>query len=441
MSPTPRTTRPVAAIAAALALTLGLAACGSSDDDKPTASASSPSTTPSTTAEPSEPMTATVPATVMPMGTGDPFADARTAAGHMPETAETLATGFVTALKIPGAVDSPAADLRSGLTALLQEHVYLAGIAVATAYVAGADSAEFKAAAATLDGNTVDLSKAVGQFSTPKQEAAFLTLWRTHIGYFVDYAVAAKGADAAGKKKAVKELMGYTKDAGAFFETISHGKLPAGDIAAALEMHITTLTKAIDDLATGSDDAYADLHAAAAHVGEGAAVIAGGLAASAGLEGDASDKASTLRAELTATLQEHVYLASVAVFTAYTTDGGTDSSAFGAAAAALDGNSVALSQAVGSLAGDDKGAAFLDLWREHIGYFVDYAAAIAKNDDSAGVTALTSLDAYRGEAGEFFSEISDGALPADAVASGLAMHVQTLAGAIDSLNEALVQKG
>jgi len=358
----------------------------------------------------------------------------------MPETAKSLAGGFASALMIPGAVDSPAADLRSGLTALLQEHVYLAGIAVATAYRAGPDSPEFAAASATLDANSVDLSKAVGTFSTPKQEAAFLKLWRTHIGYFVDYAVAAKGGDEDGKKKAVKNLMRYTKDAGSFFETISKGKLPAGDIAKALEMHITTLTKAIDDLATGSPDAYTDLHAAAAHVGEGAATIAAGLADSAGLEGDPADKASTLRAQLTGLLQEHVYLASVAVFTAYTTEGGTDSASFKAAAGALDDNSVALSDAVGSLAGDDKGQAFLALWREHIGYFVDYASALAAQDDDAAVAALTSLDAYRGEAGSFFAEISGGALPADAIADGLAMHVQTLAGAIMSLDKALVQK-
>jgi hypothetical protein len=174
---------------------------------------------------------------------------------------------------------------------------------------------------------------------------------------------------------------------------------------------------------------------------EGAGVISTGLATAAGMKGDPNDEASTLRTQLTAALQEHVYLAAITVFTAYTTEGGTESEAFQAAAATLDANSVALSEAVGSLAGEENGTAFLELWREHIGYFVDYAGAVATGDHGAADMALTELDDYRGRAGAFFEEVSAGELPADAVAEGLAMHVQTLAGAIDSLNEALVQAG
>ena len=53
-------------------------------------------------------------------------------------------------LELAEKFDTKASDLRSGLTYLLTEHVYLAGIAVATAYHAGADSPAFKLAAATL---------------------------------------------------------------------------------------------------------------------------------------------------------------------------------------------------------------------------------------------------------------------------------------------------
>ncbi|MDQ1517623.1 MAG: hypothetical protein QOE80_3453, partial [Actinomycetota bacterium] len=58
-------------------------------------------------------------------------------------------------------VDSGAAALRSGLTALLQEHVYLAGIAVTQGVGKGLDSAEFKAAAGALDKNSVGLADAI----------------------------------------------------------------------------------------------------------------------------------------------------------------------------------------------------------------------------------------------------------------------------------------
>ena len=52
-----------------------------------------------------------------------------------------------------------------------------------------------------------------------------------------------------------------------------------------------------------------------------------------------------------------------------------------------------------------------------------------------------NLDDYRPTAGAFFEEISAGELPADAIAEGLGMHVETLAGAIDSLKEQLVDAG
>lgn len=377
-------------------------------------------------------------ATIVPTGTGDPFMDSRTAAAHMPETALTLATGLAAATGTEGDVASPAAELRAGLTSLLQEHVYLAGITVATAYVAGPDSDEFGAAAATLDANSVDLSKAIGSLAGPEKEAAFLQLWRDHVGFFVDYAVAAQAGDQAGKDAALGNLQGYTQQAGAFFEEISAGNLPAAAITESLGMHITTLSAAIDALAAGDPTAYAKLQEAADHVSMAAGTIAGGLDTALDLEGDPADPASSLRSGLTQLLQEHVYLAGIAVFTAYTAEGGPESEAFTAAAGVLDANSVALSEAVASLAGAEQGTAFLDLWREHIGYFVDYAVAAAGDDTDAMADALRNLDGYRPQAGAFFEEVSGGELPADAVAEALMHHVETLAGAIDSLRAALV---
>lgn len=427
-----RSTYAVAAMAAGLTLSLTLAACSSTDD-------TATGTTPSASSSMEMGSGHDGMDSVEPVSTGDPFADARTAAAHMPETGLTLATGLAAATDTAGEVDSDAATLRAGLTALLQEHVYLTGIGVATAYTAGADSAEFMAAKAALDGNTDDLADAVGSLAGEEQGAAFHDLWDEHIGYFVDYAVAVKSGDQAAADAAQASLAGYTTQAGAFFEQISAGNLPADAVAEALTMHVTTLTAAIDALAAGEPTASDTLKAAADHVGMDAATIATGLAAGAGLSGDAMDDASTLRSTLTALLQEHVYLASYAVFTAYTAEGGVDSPAFTAAAATLDANSVALSDAVTSLAGEENGAAFLDLWREHIGFFVDYAVADATGDEDARQEQLLNLDGYRGPAGEFFEKISNGELPADAVADGLAHHVATLAGAIDSLAAALVK--
>ncbi|MCR8670635.1 hypothetical protein [Agrococcus sp. HG114] len=415
----------------AAAVILGASACSSP-------AAPSASTAPETSMSPMETAAGSM---LMPAGTGDPFADARTAAGHMPETATALAGGFVGALGIPGEAESDAANLRADLTALLQEHVYLAGMAVATAYHASPDSPQFEAAAAALDANSVELSEAVASLSDEQQGAAFLELWRQHIGFFVDYAVAVKGGDQAAADEALAQLQGYTQQAGGFFESVSGGELPAAAVAESLAMHVETLSAAIDAFAAGEPTATDALQQAAGHVVTSAETLSGGLAAAAGLEGDVSDEASTLRSQLVAGLQEHVYLAGIAVFTAYTAEGGPESPAFEGAAATLDANSVALSEAIGSLAGDQNGAAFLELWREHIGFFVDYAVAVASGDDAGAEQALTDLDGYRPAAGAFFEEISAGELPADAIAEGLGMHVETLAGAIDSLAEQLVAAG
>jgi hypothetical protein len=138
-------------------------------------------------------------------------------------------------------------------------------------------------------------------------------------------------------------------------------------------------------------------------------------------------------------LVDHVYLAGVAVFTAYSDKGGLTGKPFKAAAAALDTNSVELGTAVGSVAGKQNEATFLEAWRSHIGDFVNYAKADATGDSGLKSKALGALDGYRTASGEFFSKITKGALPADAVANDLTGHIETLAGAIDSLKAALVK--
>src|SRR2546427_10050748 len=61
-----------------------------------------------------------------------------------------------------GTATSPtkAADLRTGLNALLGEHVYLASAATNAAL--GGPPAEVEAAASALDANSVDSAKAIG---------------------------------------------------------------------------------------------------------------------------------------------------------------------------------------------------------------------------------------------------------------------------------------
>lgn len=169
--------------------------------------------------------------------------------------------------------DSPAATLRAGLTALLQEHVYLAGITTGTALAGG----DMKPAAAALDKNSVALAGAVGSVYGAAAGDQFLALWRKHIGFFVDYTVAASKNDSAGKAAAVKNLDQYRADFDAFL-TGANPNLPKGAVAQDLIGHVNTLAAAVDAQAAKDPSQYAKLAEAASHMPATAAVLAGAIA-------------------------------------------------------------------------------------------------------------------------------------------------------------------
>jgi hypothetical protein len=416
-------------------LTSGLAACGS----KHSSSGSAPAPTPTASAQQS-------------MGTGDPYADIRTAAQHMPDIAATLAAGIAKAdsptaspaptpksAAIAGDPDSAAAGLRAKLSYLLTEHTYLAGLAVATMYHFGPDAEATTKASNALDANANDVATLIGTVA-PNDKDTFLQSWRQHDTDFVTYAKAAKAGTAAASAKtaAQRSLAGYARSAGEFFNKISNDHLSSTLVAQSFTVHISSLTAAIDGLAAGSTDAFKLLKTAAGHMDDSAAYLASGIAKSANLPGETASKASVLRSTLTGLLTSHVYLAGVAVFTAYSTSGATDSPAFQAAGDALDTNSQDLATQIGQVAGSANQSKFLQTWRKHIDDFVSYAKADAAKDSSGKSAALADLDAYRSAAGQFFSDITGGAIQASAVADALKDHVQSLAGAIDSLRTAVL---
>ena len=147
--------------------------------------------------------------------------------------------------------------------------------------------------------------------------------------------------------------------------------------------------------------------------------------------GGVSDGASKLRQTLTAGLQEHEYLAGIAVAQAVVTKK-TDSPEFTAAAAALDKNSVALSEAIASIYGKGAGDAFLPLWRKHIGFFVEYTVGKLTNDAAKSAKAKTDLDGYRADFGAFLAAANPN-LTKDAVAQALIPHVTATFAAIDGV--------
>lgn len=427
----------VATSLAALLLAGGLAACG--DDDEEIAA-------PDTDSAPADPGSDSdsgdSDAALTPVSTGNPFEDARTAASHMPMTAAALAGGIAQATEMEGDAASDMATTRATLTHLLTEHVYLAGIAVATAYATSPDSPEFELAAATVDENSVAVAEVVGSVA-PDDKEAFLDSWRGHVGDFVTYAVGAVTEGAEGKAmkdEAVANLTAYAESQGAFFEKISGGALPAADIEAAFNEHIGLLATAVDGFAAGDAKAYTQLQKAASHMPMMAKALTTGIAEATEAEADPNDASSELRSGLTGLLTDHVYLAGIGVFTAYTAEGGADSDAFKGAGKAIQANSDAIIGAVGGIVQDkDLEKTFADGWNAHVGDFVAYAVAAAGDDEAGKEEALANLDAYRTSVSEFFSTVTAGVLPVDAVKDEFTMHIESTAGAIDSLKAALVK--
>jgi hypothetical protein len=86
----------------------------------------------------------------------------------------------------------------------------------------------------------------------------------------------------------------------------------------------------------------------------------------------------------------------------------------------LDNNSVAIATAVDSVYPGTKDS-FLELWRNHIGFFADYTKA-AKAGDQAGMEkAKKNLEGYTDQASTFFSDANPN-LPKEALQEGLTEH-------------------
>jgi hypothetical protein len=139
-----------------------------------------------------------------------------------------------------------------------------------------------------------------------------------------------------------------------------------------------------------------------------------------------SNPASDLRVSMNLLTQEHVYLTGAATGAAIE---GRDAD-FKAAAAELDQNGVAISKSLGSVYGPDAEAKFLQIWRAHIGYFVDYAKAAAAHDDAGKQKALVNLDGYRNDIDALLTGANPN-LPKGSVAELFKGHVEHLTMVID----------
>jgi hypothetical protein len=139
----------------------------------------------------------------------------------------------------------------------------------------------------------------------------------------------------------------------------------------------------------------------------------------------ASSKAADTRITLDRLLAEHALLADVALEKVI--DGAKDTTA---AAGALDANTDDLGDVIGSVYGSDAQRAFEAQWRAHIGFFVNYATALAKGDRAGQTKAKQDLAGYQKSFSDFMSKATGA--PATVVAAALQMHVNQLISAADA---------
>jgi len=137
---------------------------------------------------------------------------------------------------------------------------------MATGSALGGREGEFKAAATALDGNSIDIAKAIGSVYGADAEKAFLPLWRKHIGFVVDYTTGLATKDKAKQDKAVADLVRYADDFGAFLSS-ANPNLPKSTVAELVKGHILTLKDVVDAQAAREwPKVYVNLRAAASHM-------------------------------------------------------------------------------------------------------------------------------------------------------------------------------
>ena len=140
-----------------------------------------------------------------------------------------------------------AADLRTLLNNLEAEHVDLATAATR----AGFDGdPSFTATAEALGKNTDNLSAAIASVYGEEAGMKFKEIWASHIGFFVDYTVAAKAGDQAGMDKAVQNLNGYVEAISTFLSD-ANPNLPKEAVSQLITEHVGLLKEAVDKHGAG----------------------------------------------------------------------------------------------------------------------------------------------------------------------------------------------
>jgi hypothetical protein len=325
----------------------------------------------------------------------------------------------------PGQALSPR-EFRLTMERLFGQHaVFSVQLIQAPADIAaGSGNNEFAAAARdALQRNTRELGQAVAAMHGRRAGAQFAALWRRRVAALEEYGTARAVGNAAAATAAQQDMTRTASEYGQLVARLAGaGESSARQAAADLQARTRPLLEATDAHAAGQYPA-ASTRARAAY----AALFRQGLAFTVEttpgharrLTAESTSQATDLRSALGELFGEHAALAfdtSRAVV--------SDSPAAPASADALNANTAAIVEAVRAALGP-RAAPFSQAWAAHINALMQFAVAVAGDDDEAQSRARAALDQFPARLGGVFARVAGGPVGRTLEAS-LQMHDQQL---------------
>jgi hypothetical protein len=281
---------------------------------------------------------------------------------------------------------------------------------------------------AALGKNTDALGKLFSAEFGAATAQTFTPLWSGHVTALFNYARGLGDNDQAAMAQAKVQVTQIEGKLAAFFAAHSHGQLTAATAMSGVTDHVTHLIDQADQFAA-KDYAKSDVTYRAGY----AHAFAAGQAIGAAMLTPAQAKALQaptwrLRSALTQLLGEHVELVVGALRA-----GATDAPDFKAAADSVNGNTTDLAGAIGTLFTPAAGAAFQQLWADHIDLLVQYSADLAKGSDDTTRTEIgTGLNGFEGKLSAFLATATGNKLAASALAKALGSHDTMLRQQVDA---------
>jgi hypothetical protein len=340
-----------------------------------------------------------------------PSTAGRTGASTEPPTAHQHAIQVAAAT---AATTSPR-QLRAQFEQLLGLHALLAVRQMRGVVAAAPDVQQM--AGASLQANTDALRQLVASAYGGAHAGSFTQLWQRHLADLVSYAKGVAGNDASATQSARALLRADADAYGSWLAAASKGRVQASDAAAGVRVHVTELMRQADAYAAGDyQQAYRIEREAYRHMfSAGAALVKASVTPEVAVGVDTPPE--RLRSAFAMLLGEHLELIVEAQRATF-----ARAAEFRAAAAQVNANTTALTEAMGAIVGPRKAAEFQGAWANHVEGLLAYSTAVAGMDEAGKLAAKRDLEGFAARLGLYLSDVVSNVLPAEPLTEAVTMH-------------------